>query len=69
MKARIGPLCKLDCLYWMKKKFSVNKQQILNLFLGWADTEPSSPITNNLGAQQIRKVEGSIPDAAIRSNK
>lgn len=53
----------------MKKKLSVNKQQILNLFLGWADTEPSSPITNNLGAQQIRKVERSIPDAAIRSNK
>ena len=43
MKACIGLLGKLDRLY-SKKKVLAKKQQLLNLFLWWADTKPSTPV-------------------------
>ena len=43
MNACIGPLGELDSLC-SKKKVLAKKRQLLNLFLGQADTEPSSPV-------------------------
>ena len=43
MKARIGPMAKLECLCSKKNSFYLTN---LYLFLGWADIEPSSPEYN-----------------------
>ena len=32
----------------IEEKFSADTRQVLNRFYGWADTEPSSPVTVDL---------------------
>ena len=48
MKAPIGPMGKLDCLYSKKKSFQADKQLVLNRFWCWADIEPSYLVTDHL---------------------
>ena len=43
MKARIGPIGKLDCLHSKKKVLTKNGS-----FLTWADAEPSAPVAYDL---------------------
>ena len=40
-----------------EEKFSVDKQHVLNRFGGWADTEPSSPVTDDFYALGIESIQ------------
>ena len=55
-KLSIGSLGKLDRLFTNNYLFSADTQSDLNLFNGWADTEPSAPATNKL--QDLADVDG-----------
>ena len=61
MKARIGPLGKLDCLYTKEKIFWAEKWPSPTRFYGWADTEPSNPVTSDLHAWAHAVLEGVPP--------
>ena len=48
MKLSVGPPGRLQCLFSLKHyKISIDMRQILSLFFGLADNEPSSPATSD----------------------
>ena len=50
MKLRISPLSWLDCLHSKETSFqlSADMRQVLDLFLGWTNTQPFSTAYNDL---------------------
>ena len=56
MKALLGPLGKLDCLYLKKIYFHPQNDWFLTSFEVRADTEPSTTVTYNLHNKIIIKV-------------
>ena len=64
MKACLGTLGELDCLYWKKKYVEVKNGRVKASFLGWADTKPSTPVTYNLHAYHEFRLIEARPDTA-----
>ena len=48
MRARICPLGKLHCLHSKKKSFQLKNGWVQTVFWGWANTEPTIPVTYHL---------------------
>ena len=68
MKACIGPLAKLDCLYSKKRFVQLKNGRVQTGFKGWADNEPSTPVNYLLHAAARPVVGDDGSDYALQDN-
>ena len=68
LQACIGYLGKLDCLYSKKRFVQLKNGRVQTGFKGWVDTEPTTPVNNDLHAVARPVVGDDGSDYALQDN-